>query len=296
MAHDFTLRKLAGIVSLMGLAGVAIAASPAPVVPDAELKVKYKISFIGFDLARANLVSKFDHGLYATRVGYRTTGIVKAVAINAVGDLAANGALDVTHLIPASFTQASKENSKESIVNMAIAGGAIKSVNALPEPSPDPARVPVKDENKKNVLDPVSAMIVPIGKSKDGLSGACNRSIPIFDGWTRFDVNLTFKSAQTVDRAGYKGDSVTCAIRWVPIAGHIPDRKGTKFMAENKDIEVTLAPIGDTGMAAPLHIGVQTMRGHVDIDALEFTVSKSTPSPAPQPAAPAAPATPNAAN
>jgi hypothetical protein len=51
-------------------------------------------------------------------------------------------------------------------------------------------------------------------------------------------------------------------------------------MMENKDISVALAPVGDTGYVAPLHIGVQTLHGHVDVDATDFTVTAAAPSPA----------------
>jgi hypothetical protein len=265
----------------MAVLSAATTASPAaPVadpVHDSELKVKYKVSFLGFDLARANLVAKFEHGLYAARVGYRTTGIVKVFA-TATGDISATGAADIEHVIPAEFHQATKENAKDSIVTMTMSQGSVTANEAVPEAPSDPDRVPVKDENHRNVLDPLSAMLIPLGKGKDPLTATCNRTIPVFDGWTRFDIVMTFKALKTINKPEYKGQAVLCAVRWVPIAGHIPTRKGTKFMMDNKDIEVMLAPIGDTGYVAPLHIGVETLHGHVDVDALEFTTTKAEPS------------------
>jgi len=261
---------------LMLFAGLAVAcAAPAAAADahDSELKAKYRISFLGFDLARANLITKIEKGLYAARVGYRTTGIVKVFAA-ATGDISAAGTIDAAHLIPTEFHQATKENAKESSVTMALAQGSVITNDATPPAPPDPDRVPVKDEHRRNVFDPLSAMLIPLGKGKDPLASACNRTIPVFDGWTRFDIALSFKEMKTLDKGPFKGQAAVCSVRWVPVAGHIPTRKGTKFMMDNKDIEVTLAPIGDSGYVAPLHIGIQTLHGHVDVDAIEFAVTK----------------------
>jgi hypothetical protein len=244
---------------------------------DAELHIKYRISFLGLDLARANMIIKVENGFYAARIGYKTTGIVKVFAA-ANGDISATGSIDGIKLSPSEFHQATKENSKEANVDMTLANGNVKSNVAVPDARPDPDRVPVKDENRRNVFDPLSAVLVPIGKTKDKdkdpLAGACDRSIPVFDGWSRFDIALSAANVKTVNVPGYKGKAVSCAVRWVPVAGHIPTRSGTKFMAENKNLDVTLAPIGDTGFLAPVHIGIQTLHGHIDVDAIEFKLTK----------------------
>lgn len=261
--------------------GVCAAPAAPPVqVPDGEITAKYKISFIGIDLARANLAAKLEHGLYTVRVGYKTTGIVKLFAA-ASGDVVASGSFDGAKPLPSQFTQKARENSKDSKVDLAMADGNITSAEATPPLSPDPNRIPVGDAAKKNVIDPLSALLLPIAHpkepGKDPLAASCDRTIPIFDGWSRFDIKLSLKEVKTVDKAGFKGQAAICAVRWVPIAGHIPDRKATKFMAENKDIDVMLAPAGASGFLVPLHIGVQTLRGHIDVDALELSTKIMPP-------------------
>ena len=77
---------------------------------------------------------------------------------------------------------------------------------------------------------------------------ACNREIPIFDGYTRFDINLTYVGERSAKAKGYDGPVAVCAARYVPISGHRSERPATKFMAENKDLEVWLAPIGSATM------------------------------------------------
>ena len=81
---------------------------------------------------------------------------------------------------------------------------------------------------------------------------ACNRKVPIFDGYTRFDIDLTYVGERRVTAKGYDGPVAVCAARYVPISGHSRDRPATKFMADNKDLEVWLAPIEQRPRADPV--------------------------------------------
>ena len=71
----------------------------------------------------------------------------------------------------------------------------------------------------------------------------CNRTIPIFDGAARFDMVLSYGETQSVEKPGYKGPVLVCNARYVPIAGHRSLRPSTKFMEDNKDMQVWLAPV-----------------------------------------------------
>jgi hypothetical protein len=54
---------------------------------------------------------------------------------------------------------------------------------------------------------------------------------------------------------------LVCNVRYVPIAGHRPARPATKFMTENKDISVWLAPVESQRVLVPVRIALQTMLG-----------------------------------
>ena len=55
-----------------------------------------------------------------------------------------------------------------------------------------------------------------------------SRRIKVFDGWTRFDVELYFKGMKAVDGGAdtYAGQVVVCGARFIPVAGH---RTGGEF-------------------------------------------------------------------
>ena len=102
---------------------------------------------------------------------------------------------------------------------------------------------------------------------------SCDRTIPIFDGYTRFDIDLSYVGQREVSAKGYKGPVAVCAVRYVPIAGHRRDRPATKFMADNKDLEVWLAPIDGARVLMPFRVSVRTMIGTTVIEASEFSVA-----------------------
>ena len=100
--------------------------------------------------------------------------------------------------------------------------------------------------------------------------------MPVFDGYTRFDVDLSYVGQRNVKARGYAGPVAICSVRYNPIAGHRRDRPATKFMAENRDMEVWLAPVGSSGVAMPFRVSVCTMASTPPaLEASEFNVIKN---------------------
>ena len=94
-----------------------------------------------------------------------------------------------------------------------------------------------------NILDPMSALImaVPAGRPLVG-PAACDGTIPIYDGVVRFDLTMSYVGTRDVSATGYSGPVSICAVRYRPIAGHGRDSRSTAFMAQNREIEIWLAP------------------------------------------------------
>ena len=68
---------------------------------------------------------------------------------------------------------------------------------------------------------------------------------------------------------------LVCAARYNPIAGHRTGRKSTQFMADNKDMEVWLAPVEGPRVLLPLRISIRTMIGTTLIDAVKLNGLKA---------------------
>jgi hypothetical protein len=75
---------------------------------------------------------------------------------------------------------------------------------------------------------------------------------------------------------------LVCNARYVPIAGHRTERPSTKFMQENRDMDVWLAPVPEARVLVPLRISVRTMIGTSVIEASRIVVDSSERAPRPQ--------------
>jgi hypothetical protein len=87
----------------------------------------------------------------------------------------------------------------------------------------------------------------------------------------RYDLQLAFRRIERVkSRIGYEGPVVVCSMHFEPIAGHIPDRYAISYLAELRDIELSLAPIAGTRVLAPYRFSVPTPLGTGIMQADQF--------------------------
>ena len=106
---------------------------------------------------------------------------------------------------------------------------------------------------------------------------ACQRTLAVFDGRLRYDLQLAFKRMDKVKaEKGYEGPVVVCAVYFTPVAGYIPSRAAIKYMAKLRDIEVWLAPIAGTRVLVPFRRTGPTPVGTAVLEATQF-VSVAVP-------------------
>jgi hypothetical protein len=251
-------------------AGLGAAASA-----DADvLHASYRVSLIGLPIGAANLNADLSPTSYSIRADARLTGLARLFA-NARGASAGQGSIVAGHVSPATFATIAASSQMTRTIRMAIAGNAVTGVDIAPPYEDKPDRVPLGPHDEQNIVDPVGAVVFPAPASGPLVSpAACNRTIPIFDGYTRFDIDLTYVGERNVKAKGYDGPVAVCAIRYVPISGHRRDRPATKFMAENKDLEVWLAPIERDHVLMPFRVSARTMIGTTVIEASEFRLDE----------------------
>jgi len=255
------------------LAGLAFAVSLAGAAGAASIDARYDVSLLGISLGEASLSGGIDGNGYKLDMAAKLTGLVGGVT-GGRGSGVATGTLIGGRLTPKSFAVSSASSSESRTVRMALAGGDVAAIEIEPPIDAKPDRVPLNGSHQRNVLDPLSAFLMPVsGKGKDA---ACNRTLPIFDGAARYDIKLSSAGTRQVELDGYKGPVSICQARYVPIAGHRALRPSTKFMAENRDITTWLAPVAGTDMMVPVRISVKTMIGTAVIEASSFKVDPGT--------------------
>ena len=258
------LLRLTGLVLGLGLWSVCAQAE--------ALHARYGVSLLGLPLGKASLDGEVAGQTYKIAINARLTGIASLVS-SSKGAAVASGAFLRGLIVPAAYANTSANATQTRTVRVAMSGGSVKGVDISPPIDPSPERVPLTDAHTRNIVDPLSAMIMPVPGSEPIMGpAACNRTIPVYDGFTRFDVTLTYIGQRQVKVKGYAGPVSVCAVRYTPIAGH-RNRKPVQFMAENKDIEVWLAPVGANRVLVPFRISMATMIGHLNIEADEFSAA-----------------------
>lgn len=255
--------RIAGAVFGLGAVAALAGASVAAVGNDMSLGADYSLSIAGLPFAKGTLSMALKGDRYAARVKIRTWGIAKLI-VESSSLAEASGRVGGKRIRPGKYSLDSRTKSLDTNVRMRLSGGAVRAVTASPPLRKLPDRVPVTSRHKANVLDPLSASILPY-RLRNGQIGkdACRQTIPIFDGWTRFDVKLYFRRFAEVKTDAYTGKAAVCGARWVPVAGHRPNKKTVVYLRENKQLETWLVPIAESGILVPYRISIMTKAGEL---------------------------------
>ena len=155
---------------------------------------------------------------YVISMSGRTSGLARVVA-SGEGSMTATGAVSAGKLLPSRYTSKSTADDDTLAVTMTFKDGNVNELEAS-EPPPGEDRVVLTTEHRRQVLDPLSALLIPAGDG--GVSeAACRRVLPVFDGRRRYDLSLSFKRIEQVKASqGYAGPAAVCSVAFQPIAGH----------------------------------------------------------------------------
>jgi hypothetical protein len=264
---------VAGICGVGAL--VMLSSAPTLAVETTTLRATYAISIAGIMVGRAEAEGRFSGDGYAAAIVGSTRGVSRLVSV-ASAHLSGNGHILGGAVLPATYDMSTIENGFATHVTMAMHQGTVTSVLALPELAEAADRIPVTAANKTDVVDPLSAFLVPL--DRPGVPRghrACDRTVKVFDGWTRYDVQLTYKETKAIDGSAetYSGLIIVCGARYIPVAGHRPTRKAVQEMANNKRLEVWLAPVAGVAVLVPFRIMIGTGMGDLIIHATRFTTN-----------------------
>ncbi len=237
------------------------------------LRAVYAISLLALPLGAGTVKAEITPSSYHVEGSAKLNALARLVN-NSHGASIGKGAIVDGRVSPATFATIAANSSMTRTIRMAIKNNAVAAIDISPPFGDSPDRVPLRAADKADIVDPVGAYIFPAPKSGPAVSpAACDRTLPIFDGYTRFDLKLSYAGERKVRAKGYSGPVAVCAVRYVPVAGHRRDRPATKFMAENKDIQIWLAPVAGLPVLAPFRVSIATMVGTLAIEATEFSVT-----------------------
>lgn len=277
--QEFPTRlPLSGALRAMRAGGLALAllagaAGQAGAASDTQFTVRYtvRLAILPFTFATGTVTGTLpgDKGRYSLDFD------AKGPSFTMNGK--SSGVIQAGAVWPVSSVIASADSSEKRRISIAMSRGKVRH-EAIDPPLPyRPDRVPLTQEHRKGVIDPISALLMPVlSKGGPQEAGNCDRTLPIFEGTERFDIRLSYLRTEMVKTPkGYEGPAVVCRASYKAIAGHRP-KGSAQYMEQNRSIEAWLVPIGDSNMMAPWKVTMGTKIGTLILEAAEFSTSDDT--------------------
>jgi Protein of unknown function (DUF3108) len=249
------------------VAALPLAAAQARAV---TLNVDYGLYLAGIPIGSAEVKGTFEGTQYRLELQARLSGL--GALVGGDGSATAAGSMASARPTPSAFAARARTSAGERTLRMGLVGGNAVAVSIEPPLDPKLDKVPLAEIHKRAIIDPLSAVVAPVVRGALSEPSNCNRTVPVFDGGTRFDMVLSYAGTRKVEKPGYSGPVLVCNVRYVPIAGHRPNRPATRFMQENRDISVWLAPVEGARVLVPIRISLKTMIGTSVVEATRFAL------------------------
>jgi Protein of unknown function (DUF3108) len=262
MKHNRQNRHSLLALSLLVGLGVSNSAMAGPV------EGKYLITVAGLHIGTAQLSGQISAQSYRAVLNAQLTGLAGALT-SGRGAVQVTGSFQGQRPVSNGYALSANNSQISRTIQIGINGGNISQVVIEPPFEPKPDRVPVLEHHRRGIVDPVSALMMPALGNGDMLAKEnCNRTIPVFDGVQRFNVELSYSGTKTLNepRKGYVGHALVCNARYMPLAGHRP-LPATAYMTENRDMSVWLVPVNGSRALIPFRIQVKTQLGNMVIEA-----------------------------
>jgi hypothetical protein len=269
-------------LALRVLGGLCTAACLLLAAPSAfaqgKLDARYEATLAGIPVGKGAWTIDIADDSFSAAASGGTSGLLKAFA-GGSGTGAAQGRVVNGALVSTNYSATTTTSKKSEAIRIVMSNGNVKEYAIEPEPPVDPDRLPITDAHRRGVYDPMTGSMLRVPGSGDPLSPeACRTGAAIFDGRMRYDLKLDFKRMETVRaEKGYRGPVVVCAVYFSPVAGYIPDRPVIKYLAAQRNIEITFAPIAGTRILVPFRMVIPTPLGTAMLEATQFITQASPP-------------------
>jgi Protein of unknown function (DUF3108) len=267
------LRVLGGLCT-----GACLLLAASSAFAQGKLDARYEATLAGIPVGKGAWTIDIADDSFSASASGGTSGLLKAFA-GGSGTGAAQGRVVNGALVSTNYSATTTTSKKSEAIRIVLSNGNVKEYAIEPEPPVDPDRLPITDAHRRGVYDPMTGSMLRVPGSGDLLSPeACRTGAAIFDGRMRYDLKLDFKRMETVRaEKGYRGPVVVCAVYFSPVAGYIPDRPVIKYLAAQRNIEITFAPIAGTRILVPFRMVIPTPLGTAMLEATQFITQASPP-------------------
>lgn len=251
-------------VRLTLLLALLLLAAPAQAKPEVY-RASYVVRLYGLTLARTSFASTVEGDRFSVSGDIRSAGVGRIVD-DTKGKASVSGRLVRGAAAPEAFRIAYTSGSKNKRTEIDFADGAVSRTENVPPLKPRGNWVPLRPADLKAAADPLSAVLVRAAGPQD----VCARTLRYYDGELRADIVLSHVATGSFALPGYSGEAVTCSARFVPVAGYRKGNSTIEYLRRNGRIAIVFAPMGSSGLYAPVRASVGTKIGTVTVEAERF--------------------------
>lgn len=260
---------MAGLANLL-LAALVVTVPATGKQGDYSFAGDYSITFLGLPVASSTFNSTFKDGAYSVKGAFSASGLARLFD-DTKGSISSSGRIEGDDIRPSRFHSSYTSGKKASTIDVRFQGGNVVSTEVTPKPKRRGSDwMPIGAADLKGVVDPIAATVI----SAESLEKVCGRTVKMYDSEMRANLKLTHDSTGSISVQGYEGPTVTCSMRFEPVSGYRKGRKALEFLRNKSRIMVTFAPLGQTGVYAPIYATVGTQIGTITIRARRFEVTK----------------------
>lgn len=257
---------MAGKMRLAAFSLLALLAGTWPGQAIAEAySAEYSITFLGFKVAKSSFTSVVSDS------SFRLEGSIASAGLGAMfdsthGSTVSEGRFENHLTRPSSYVVDYRYGKTAKRTALAFRRGRLTEMVNTPElPPRRPDWIKVSEADLKGIADPISATLVHASSPAQ----VCGRTISFFDGEFRADIVLTESQSKP---EGFDKTTVACKARLVPISGYHASNSALKYMRTKSRMQIVFAPLGKTGVYAPVYASVGTKFGPVTIRAKRISV------------------------
>ncbi|WP_185983718.1 DUF3108 domain-containing protein [Aureimonas mangrovi] len=232
---------------------------------ETPLTTRYSVSLIGLPVGRAHFRTTISGDRYSVSGDLASAGLAALVS-RVDGTSSVSGRIRRSGLAADRYSLAYTADGKSWSSDVAMRNGAVTSSQVAPrrEETPPADFVPVSRGQLRSVVDPLSGLMI-----RAEPENICNRTLPLYDGWSRLDLRMSDGGRRAFSATGFSGDAVVCNVTISPVSGYRRGSRGLRFL-EGQTLQIWFAPVRQTGIHAPVYARIPTQVGPLTLTATVF--------------------------
>ena len=237
----------------------------------AKLDAYYTATLLGLPIGHVSWTVDLKESRFTSVATGSIAGFLR-LFLDAQGSVAAQGRLSNGKPVPSKFELKLLAGKWSDEVGIAFSRNRAKETVLPAVASPSADYVPIKDADRRGASDPMTALLVYVGGTGATIAPqACERTVAIFDGHTRYNLSLTFERiGMAHPNEGYQGQVVVCSAKFLPVAGYDPKHFLVTYLAAQHETEIWLAPLSGTRLLVPYRASISTPMGVGILEATKF--------------------------